>query len=77
MKRINTILAGVVLLLLNSSQVLASGMPYSPYNPYHNHVPVETGLVGTPIYILGAVLFIAGVLLLLNVSALRSKLNLD
>ena len=71
---------GIVLFLLNTTFTFADGQPYNPYvctNPYGCHTPVDTGLISSQFYILGAILFIAGIILLLNVSAIKTKLNLD
>jgi hypothetical protein len=77
MKKISAIIIGFVLFFLNSSFAFADGSPYTCTNPYGCHVPIDTGLASTQFYILGAILFVTAIVLLLNVSAIRSKLNLD
>lgn len=77
MKKLLTKIYTIAILTVSSTATFAGGGPYTPYQPYNPHPPVDTGLVSGPVYALALILFVSGVVVLLNTQAIRSKLNLD
>ncbi len=71
-------ITGIMLFILLSTaeQAMATGTSYSPYSPYGEHLPADTGILGMDfLSVLGIAIYIGGLVSLISTKTVKDKIS--